>query len=57
MNKTERFALRITKAQKMSLCKKANEIGQRPSEFVRNQIINLIDYGTGLPNSNRNRKG
>lgn len=57
MNKDSIYSIRLTAEQRARLDRKAQDFGIKPSELLRTQIFKLLDYATGLPNSNRNRKG
>lgn len=50
------IAVRITEKQKEQINKQARAMGLNASELVREYIIKLIDYGTGLQNNNSNSK-
>jgi hypothetical protein len=50
------IAVRITEKQKEQINKQAQAMGLNASELVREYIIKLIDYGTGLQNNNSNSK-
>ena len=50
------IAVRITEKQKEQINKQAQAMGLNASELVREYIIKLIDYGTGLQNNDSNSK-
>ena len=50
------IAVRITEKQKEQINKQARAMGLNASELVREYIIKLIDYGTGLQNNDSNSK-
>jgi len=57
MTKHSIYSIRLTEDQRAKLNRKATDMGMKPSELLRTQIFKLLDYGTGLPNSNSHRKG
>jgi antitoxin component of RelBE/YafQ-DinJ toxin-antitoxin module len=54
--KTKIVAVRITEKQKKQIKKQAQAMGLNSSELVREYIVKLIGYGTGLENNNSNSK-
>jgi predicted DNA-binding protein len=56
MDKQKYFSIRMTSADKERLNNHAKNAGVTPTELVRTHIIKLLENGTGLPNSYRNRK-